>query len=286
MKLNWRGFSYKYGGWGKDFALKNKNPEMYWVAPLNTDQRLMETYRVYSNQHDLLLYRNQVERSLSQHIGITWNYINCGQGSGMIIYNNSLFYNCYNSRNLCKQSLKNNHIKREKLDDAVFNNWYSYSGVNWQDFDFAGDEKGLWVMYSTEQSKGKILISKINPKTLKVIKTWQTTLNKPEVTNTFMICGVMYALKRVSAHKESIFYMYDTNTGKESSLDITMEKLADTAQSVNYNPNDHKIYMYNDGYLVTYDMMFKYQPPKPKPVDEGQRALVIPNEGRQEFSMI
>ncbi|XP_015274475.1 PREDICTED: olfactomedin-like, partial [Gekko japonicus] len=288
VKLNWRGFSYKYGSWGKDFALGTKNPGTYWVAPLNTDERLMETYRTYSNYKDLLLYKNQVERSLSQHIGLTWNYINCGQGSGMILFNNSLYYNCYNSRNLCKQNLANNHIKREKVDDAVFNNWFSYSGVNWQDFDFAGDEKGLWVTYSTEKSKGKLIIGKVNPKTLKILKTWETSLNKPEVTNTFMICGVLYALKRVSAHKELIFYKYDTNTGKENTLDIIMEKLSDTAQSVSYNPNDHKIYMYNDGYLVTYDMMFNYQPPRTRrsvPSDEGQGALVVASGGRQQLAM-
>nr|XP_056708034.1 olfactomedin-like [Euleptes europaea] len=276
VKLNWRGFSYKYGGWGKDFALGTKNPGTYWVAPLNTDERLMETYRIYSTYHDLLLYKNQVERSLSQSIGLTWNYINCGQGSGMILYNNSFYYNCYNSRNLCKQDLANNHIKRSKVDNAVFNNWYSYSGVNWQDFDFAGDEKGLWVTYSTEKSQGNLIIAKLNPKTLKITKTWQTSLKKPEVTNTFMICGALYALKRVSAHKELIFYMYDTNTDKESMLEITMEKLADVAQSVSYNPNDQKIYMYNSGYLVTYDLMFNYQLPK---TTRRERALLVASGG-------
>nr|XP_028562193.1 olfactomedin-4-like [Podarcis muralis] len=35
VKLNWRGLSYKFGAWGKDFAVGNKNPDAYWVAPLN-----------------------------------------------------------------------------------------------------------------------------------------------------------------------------------------------------------------------------------------------------------
>ncbi|XP_053146484.1 olfactomedin-like isoform X2 [Hemicordylus capensis] len=289
VKLNWRGFNYRYGAWGKDFAVGAKNPDLFWVAPLNTDERLMETYRLYNSYSDLLLYKNQVEKTLSQYIGLTWNYISCGQGSGTILYNGSLYYNCHNSRNLCKLDVATNKVKRKSLEDAAFNNWFSYSGINWQDFDFAGDEKGLWVMYSTESSKGKIVIGKLDPDNLKLLKTWETSAYKPNVTNTFMICGVMYALQRLSAHKEKLFYTYDTSTGKEGTTDIIMEKLSATPQSVSYNPNDHKIYMYNDGYLVTYDVLFKRLPRKERRSvanEDEQTALIAVSGGRQQFAMI
>ncbi|KAJ7345970.1 hypothetical protein JRQ81_001920 [Phrynocephalus forsythii] len=287
VKLNWRGFSYKYGAWGKDFAIGNKNPDMYWVAPLNTDQRLMEIYRLYNTYRDLLLYKNQVEKSLSQYVGFNWNYMNCGQGSGAILYNGSFYFNCHNTRNLCKMDTVTNNIKRKTVEGAAFNNWYSYSGVSWQDFDFAGDEKGLWVVYATESSKGKITIAQLDPENLNTIKTWETSLYKPNITNTFIICGVLYALKRVTAHKEIIFYTFDTNTGKEGTLDIVLEKLSDTAQSVSYNPNDHKIYMYNDGYLVTYDVMFKRQFTRRRrtvATMNTQNSLMTIHKGWQQFS--
>ncbi|XP_077176825.1 olfactomedin-like [Paroedura picta] len=289
VKLNWRGFSYKYGGWGKDFALKAKDKDKFWVAPLNTDERIMETYRTYQTYHDLMLYKHQDEKSLSKKSGLTLIYGNCGQGSGMILYNNSFYYNCYNSRNLCKQNLANNQIKREKVNNAAFNNQVSYKNIKWQDFDFAGDEKGLWVVHAAENSKGKLIIGKVHPKSLKILKTWTTTLDKSQVTNTFMICGVLYALKQVSPHRESIFYKYDTQTGKEEKLDIIMEKVSDTPQSVSYNPNDHKIYMYNDGYLITYDLLFNYQPLKTRrsvPSNEGQGALMLSSVGRTQFAVV
>ncbi|XP_034966191.1 olfactomedin-like [Zootoca vivipara] len=260
VKLNWRGLSYKFGAWGKDFAVGNKNPDKYWVAPLNTDERLLETYRIYNSYSELLLYKNQIEKTLSQFVGFTWNYINCGQGSGTILYNGSFYYNCYNSRNLCKLDLATNKVQRKVVEDAVFNNWYSYNGVNWQDFDFSGDENGLWIIYSSEKSKGKIKIGQLDPNTLTIVKSWQTSLYKPKATGTFMICGVMYALMRESDHKEKIFYKYDTNTATEGTMDIILEKLTGTPQSINYNPNDHKLYMYNDGYLVSYDVIFRRVP--------------------------
>ncbi|XP_044294408.1 olfactomedin-like [Varanus komodoensis] len=278
VKLNWRGFSYRYGAWGKDFAFGNPTPDMYWVAPLNTDERLMETYRLYNSYSDLLLYKNQIEKSLSQYIGLTWNYVNCGQGSGPILFNGSFYYNCHNSRNLCKLNIATHELQRVTLEGAAFNNWFSYAGVNWQDFDFAGDEKGLWIIYSTESSKGKIIIGKLDPNTMNMIQKWQTSLFKPNATNTFMICGVLYALKRVSAHKEKIFYTYDTNTGMEGTTDIMIEKLAETFQSVSYNPNDHKLYMYNDGYLVTYDGIIKSKPQTERRsvASENTQNAVIP----------
>ncbi|XP_062974399.1 olfactomedin-like [Elgaria multicarinata webbii] len=288
VKLNWRGFSYRYGAWGKDFAVGNHNPDMYWVAPLNIDERLMETYRLYNSYSDLLLYKNQIEKSLSQYVGLTWNYINCGQGSGPILYNGSFYYNCYNSRNLCKLEVATHKLRRVTIEGAAFNNWYSYGGVNWQDIDFAGDEKGMWVIYSTESSKGKVIIGKLDPDNLKIIQKWQTSLFKPDATNTFMICGVLYALKRISAHKEKIFYTYDTNTGKEGTTNIFIDKLADTPQSVSYNPNDHKLYMYNDGYLVTYDMLFRRQPPRARRsvASENRQNAIIPISGAwQQFTM-
>lgn len=286
MKLNWRGFSNSYGSWGKDTASGINNSDTYWVAPLNSDKRLLETYRLYSTYNDLLLYKHQIEKSLSQFVGTSWNYNKCGQGSGTILYNSSLYYNCYNSRNLCRMDLATNALTAQPVKGAAFNSGYSYAGVDWQDFDFAGDEKGLWVIYTTDDSKGKALIGKVDPENLNILQTWQTSLSKPEVTNTFMICGVLYALKRQNAQEEKIFYAYDTNTGKGSTLDINMQKFSDTLQSVHYNPNDHKLYVYGDGYLVTYDVLFKDRLQKSKrDVTSGNQQDVIIATGRNSNMM-
>lgn len=38
VQLNWRGFSYKAGAWGRDSA-PNPTSSLYWVAPLRADGR-------------------------------------------------------------------------------------------------------------------------------------------------------------------------------------------------------------------------------------------------------
>lgn len=289
VRGNWKGFSFIYGAWGKDFALNNKNPDMYWVAPLNTNERLMDHFRTYRNYTKLGLNQHEKDKGLSQKTGLSWNYINAGQGSGLIMYNGSLYYNCHNSRNLCKLDVAKNTIRRKEVDGAAYNNWYSYAGVNWQDFDFAGDEKGLWVVYATENRGGKITVGKVNPNSLKIEKSWETSLYKPNVTNTFMVCGVLYALRRVNAQKEKLFYSFDTNVGKEFPLNIEMEKISATIQSVSYNPNDHKLYVYDNGYLVTHDVGFKQLSTRERrsvASEAGQNAIIPSNGRRQQLTAI
>ncbi|PKU46077.1 olfactomedin-4 [Limosa lapponica baueri] len=247
VKLNWRGFSYKYGSWGRDYSPSNPEEEVYWVAPLNTNGRYLEYYRIYSSFDNLLLFRPLYESRVTY-----------GEGSGAALYNNFLYYHAYGSRQMVKHNIKTNTAAlRKDLPDAVTGNRFSYAGVLWQDIDFAVDESGLWVIYSTEHNMGNIVISKLNETTLDVLNTWQTRQYKPSVSNAFMLCGVLYATRPMNTRKEEIFYMYDTSTGQEGRVSVIMDKKLDTIQSIDYSPSDQKLYVYNDGYLLRYDVNFQ-----------------------------
>ncbi|KFO90561.1 Olfactomedin-4, partial [Buceros rhinoceros silvestris] len=246
-KLNWRGFSYRYGSWGRDYSPSNPEKEVYWVAPLNTDGRYLEYYRIYNSFDDLLLFKPMYESRITY-----------GEGSGAALYNNYLYYHAYGSRYMVKHDIKTNTmVLRNNLPDAVTGNRFSYAGVSWQDIDFAVDESGLWVIYSTANSMGNIVISKLNDTTLDVLNTWQTRQYKPSVSNAFMLCGVLYATRTMNTRKEEIFYMFDTSTGQEGRVSIVMDKKLDTIQSIDYSPTDQRLYVYNDGYLLRYDTTFQ-----------------------------
>nr|XP_056708031.1 olfactomedin-like [Euleptes europaea] len=258
VKLNWKGADFKTGSWGKDFALGSKFKDHFWVYPMNKDERTLETYRLYSSFKKLLLYSPIQEHS--HNVNSEGTCENCGQGGGVVFYNGSFFYNCYDSRALCREDPFTMKVSRMELDDqdpASFNNWYSYKDAKYQDMDMAGDEKGLWMIHSSTTANGNVLIRKVNPNTLKVGTPWITTQPKNKLTNTFMICGVLYATKRVNSTHEQIYYYYDTNTAREGNIEISMEKFMPTVQSLNYSPNDEKLYMFNEGYLVYYNTTFK-----------------------------
>ncbi|XP_051900029.1 olfactomedin-4-like [Pristis pectinata] len=247
-QLNWLGSSYRYGAWGKDPTPVSTKKELYFVMP-SSNEREFATFRLHPSYDDLLLYKNGISK--------TFGYYDKAQGSGMVLYNNSLYYNCYNSRQMCRFNVDTGTIEKWTLTNAAYNNRFSYQSVNYQDMDFSVDETGLWVIYSTEQNAGNMVISKINTTLFTVERTWVTKQFKPGVTNAFMICGVLYAIKPVSTKQEEIFYTFDTRTGVEGRVAIKMDKVMETIQSVSYNPSDHKLYVFNDGYQLTYDVIFQ-----------------------------
>ncbi|XP_040179186.1 olfactomedin-4-like [Rana temporaria] len=246
VQLNWRGSGYFYGGWGRD-SLPGADQNVQWVSPLN-DARIMNYLYTYPSYNDLTLYTGHKSRVFSS--------AEYGEGGGMILYNNMLYYHCYNTLNICKYDLTKNVITRAALPGATYANRFSYSYAAWQDIDFSADEEGLWVIYSTEQNVGNFVISKLNDTSLAVLQTWHTSQYKPGVSNAFMVCGVLYATRALSTTKEEIFYMYDTKTNEEGKLSVPFIKRKEKVQSLSYNPNDHRLYMYNDGFLVHYDITF------------------------------
>uniref|UniRef100_A0A8C0JIG5 Olfactomedin-like domain-containing protein n=1 Tax=Chelonoidis abingdonii TaxID=106734 RepID=A0A8C0JIG5_CHEAB len=247
VQLNWRGASYKAGAWGKESALRARRKERYWVAPLNLDGRRLDSVRLYGSYQDLLLARNSTDQLITGF----------GQGAGPVLYNGSFYYNCYNARDLCRLDLESGAVDRKAVPNATFNNRFSYAGTSWQGLDLAADESGLWVLYATERSEGDIVIGRLGPGSLAPEKTWQTSQYKPAATNAFMVCGVLYATRAVSTRREEIFYAYDTHTGQESRLSLPLDKVTDVVRSLSYNPTDHKLYMFSDGYLLRYDVLFR-----------------------------
>lgn len=89
-------------------------------------------------------------------------------------------------------------------------------------------------------------------------KTWQTSVYKQAVTNTFMACGVLYATRYVNQELEEIFYSFNTVTGKERfNLGIFISKISPNIQALNYSPVDQMLHAYCDSYMVSYKVQFE-----------------------------
>ncbi|XP_034015236.1 olfactomedin-4-like isoform X2 [Thalassophryne amazonica] len=236
--------NYQYGGWGKDSKPVRGQESMYWYGGYKTPA-VYEFY-IYSNSQKLIL------RSSFTHHGLPQGYE--GIGNNYIIHGNTIYYQAANPFRMTKLNLTSSAYSHRRLAKAM----ESVSCVHSpnQYLDFSADEKGLWVMYTTEESKGKIVIAKINEKSFDIEDEWSTRAFKRQVGNAFMACGVMYATRPADLTAEEIFYSYDTKTGEEKHLSIPLQKFQENFVNMHYNPTDQKLYMYNNGYYVSYNLQF------------------------------
>uniref|UniRef100_A0A673IM49 Adhesion G protein-coupled receptor L3 n=1 Tax=Sinocyclocheilus rhinocerous TaxID=307959 RepID=A0A673IM49_9TELE len=152
-------------------------------------------------------------------------------GTGFVVYDGALFFNKERTRNIVKFDLRT----RIKSGEAIIAsaNYHDTSPYRWggkSDIDLSVDENGLWVIYATEQNNGQIVISQLNPYTLRVEGTWDTAYDKRSASNAFMICGILYVIHSLL--------------------------LKSTATNNIYNPRDNLLYVWNNYHVVKYTLDF------------------------------
>uniref|UniRef100_A0A4W6DIC7 Adhesion G protein-coupled receptor L1a n=1 Tax=Lates calcarifer TaxID=8187 RepID=A0A4W6DIC7_LATCA len=193
-------------------------------------------------------------------------------GTGFVVYDGAVFYNKERTRNLVKYDLRT----RIKSGEAVVvnANYHDTSPYRWggkSDIDLAVDENGLWVIYSTEANNGRIVVSQVNPYTLRFEGTWATGFDKRGASNAFMACGVLYAVRSVfqddegqadgRAGSDMVVYAYDTSRGQELPVQIPFPNPYQYISSIDYNPRDNQLYVWNNYYVLRYPLQFTPPPP-------------------------
>ncbi|KAK0136660.1 Adhesion G protein-coupled receptor L1 [Merluccius polli] len=198
-------------------------------------------------------------------------------GTGFVVYDGAVFYNKERTRNLVKYDLRT----RIKSGEAVVvnANYHDTSPYRWggkSDIDLAVDENGLWVIYSTETNNGRIVVSQVNPYTLRFEGTWATGFDKRGASNAFMACGVLYAVRSVFQDDEGqtegrvggdmVVYAYDTSRGQELPVQIPFPNPYQYISSIDYNPRDNQLYVWNNYYVLRYPLHFTPPPPTKGPL--------------------
>ncbi|CAH1777084.1 unnamed protein product [Owenia fusiformis] len=184
-------------------------------------------------------------------------------GTGHVVYRGSLYCNIHGTNQIMKYSFNTHTILARGMGQAGFNNTFPYSSGGSTDIDFAIDEKGLWVTYSTKAAKGGIVISKVNPNTLALEQTWYTDIPKQKVADTFMICGVLYAVVYHDDRPSEIEYMYNTNTNSVvANKALSFVSYPEFNVMLDYNPRERQLYAWRfgmswDGLLLQYPITFE-----------------------------
>lgn len=140
-------------------------------------------------------------------------------GTGHAVYRRHLYCHQHGTNLIVKFHLKRYDIIADvPLPGAGFSNQFPYTSGENTDVDLAVDELGLWAIYATNVSAGKMVITKIDHKHMELGKTWMTSYPKGSLGNAFMICGTLYATDSHRDVPTFIRYVFNTETGEEQVL--------------------------------------------------------------------
>ncbi|CAB1326373.1 unnamed protein product, partial [Coregonus sp. 'balchen'] len=236
------------GAWSKDpLQAGDKVFFMPWT-PYRTD-----TLIEYASLEDLKNGRQTTTYKLPHRV----------DGTGFVAYDGAIFFNKERTRNIVKFDLRT----RIKSGEAIVANanYHDTSPYRWggkTDIDLAVDERGLWVIYATEQNNGRIVVSQLNPYTLRFEATWETVYDKRSASNAFMVCGVLHVVRSTYEENESeaakshIDYIYNTKLSQGEYTDILFPNQYQYIAAVDYNPRDNQLYVWNNFYVLRYDLEF------------------------------
>ncbi|KAJ0029536.1 hypothetical protein NQD34_004533 [Periophthalmus magnuspinnatus] len=253
--------SFKYGAWGRDPKPVAGKENWHWYVPLVSSNRFAHYVRLYSTLSSLVVGVSVPGNVIIHASNPATNTV---QGPNVVMYAGALYYNCYNLDAVCRFNLTSKTVTNVPLPKGTrFNSKGNFCNLEecfpFTDLDLATDESGVWVVYTTTQDHGNLVLSRVEEGTegLQLGQTWYTSVYKQAVTNTFMVCGVLYATRSISKDTEEIFYSYDTATGQEKfNIGIYFKKLFPNIYSLNYSPVDQMLHSYAEANMVSYKVVF------------------------------
>ena len=214
-----------------------------WVIPDYTTNTVYE----YTSMANLL----------TNTINTTYTLPFSFAGTGHIVWGGNLYYNKYNTNEMIKYNLATHTVLLDvALPNAGTMNTYCYNWGGYSDIDFAVDESGLWVMYSTAANTGKLVVSKLNSSTLAVTNTWNTNSEpKNQMGNAIVINGIVYCVDDYGIINQTVNYTYNTGTSTGAAASIPWTNGNSYMTSLQYNPVTHILYEWNNANLYTHNVL-------------------------------
>ncbi|CAM9668676.1 unnamed protein product [Lampetra planeri] len=230
----------RFGAWMTDPLASEKDNRVWYMDS-------------YLNTRSVREYRSMAEFATSDTF-VLHRLPHPWAGTGQVVFNGSLYFNKYQSNMIVRYCLTTRTILMQRvLDKAGYNNIFPYSWGGHTDIDLMVDENGLWAVYSTNQNAGNIVVGKLNPNTLELIRSWDTGYPKRSAGEAFMICGKLYVTNSHMAGAK-VYYTYSTNSSTYEYVDIPFHNMYSHISMLDYNPRDRALYAWNNGHQVLYNV--------------------------------
>ena len=100
-------------------------------------------------------------------------------------------------------------------------------------------------------------MSRLNAYTLEFESTIKTNHRKANFGNCFVICTTLYCTGHYNEPRTNTTLVLDMFTGQELTLRLPFVNAHRYNSMLSYNPADRKIYSWDNGRLLTYDVIFQ-----------------------------
>ncbi|XP_010146050.1 PREDICTED: noelin-2, partial [Eurypyga helias] len=218
----------RFGSWMTDTMTPSADSRVWYMDGYYKGRRVLE----FRTLNDFVTGQNFVQHLLPH----PW------AGTGHVVFNGSLYYNKYQSNIAVKYHFRSRSVLVQRsLAGAGYNNTFPYSWGGFSDIDFMVDESGLWAVYTTNQNAGNIVVSRVDPQTLEVLRSWDTGYPKRSAGESFMICGTLYLAG------SKIYFAYSKNTSSYEYTDIPFHNQYSHISMLDYNPRERVLYTWNNG---------------------------------------
>jgi len=133
-------------------------------------------------------------------------------------------------------------------------NSYLYS-TEYNYFDLAVDENGLWAIYAAENERNFLLVSKLDPDNLTIQKTWNISVRHRQYGNGLIACGLLYLIKDVTSTRTIIDYAFDLYTKQRLDVNLVFNNPYQMNTMIAFNHAERQIYSWDKGHLLTYPLL-------------------------------
>ncbi|XP_067902739.1 olfactomedin-like protein 3A [Heterodontus francisci] len=183
------------------------------------------------------------------------------QGTGHVAYNGFLYFHRNGTLNqIIKYDIRNGTVKdRMLLQGAGLVPAYQLSPYTF--IDLAVDEQGLWAIHAEpDNGAGTIMVTKIDHRNLAVEHSWDTSCSSKGAEAAFMICGTLYVIYNTHhggrSHVQCLYDVTDVVTSADLPV-LYFPKRYGKHSMIHYNPRDHQLYAWDDGYQTIYKLITK-----------------------------
>ncbi len=233
-----------WGAWMRDpEPSTSADGHKYWFTRHFTGKFLYE----YNNQD---AFRQDRVSNVYELKELYW-------GTGHVMYKGSFYYHKTGHREIIRFDLeKNSTIARVELPRAAYQGKEYLYETEYNYFDLAVDENGLWVIYAATGIQRHILVSKLNEDSLAIEKTWTIPVDQSSYGNGFVTCGVLYLINSTKTKETVIEFAYDLYTKtRDYNLRLKFTNPFQMNNMVSYNPREGKIYSWDKGNQLTYPLL-------------------------------